>query len=76
MPYELDKEKYLKILKTEGLPAAITALHEEMDRMEIESFEGPQGYQPEYWESIKKFREFSCELWTLTPVPTTQPNPN
>lgn len=65
MQAQLDREKYLTLARQEGLAAAITALHHEMQRLEHLSFEGPQGYQPDLWESIKAYREFSTELWRM-----------
>ena len=60
-----DKEKYIRILKTDGLSAAITALHLDQERFEFETFEGSKGYQPEMWKDMEKVREFSRELWNL-----------
>ncbi|MGE0614969.1 MAG: hypothetical protein AB7P04_04960 [Bacteriovoracia bacterium] len=61
----LDREKYLKIMRAQGYSAAITQLHHDMESMEFEAFEGSKGYQPELYEDIKKFRDFSRELWEL-----------
>lgn len=61
--FMLDRDKYLKILKIEGLSAAITALHRDTERVEFEAFEGRQGYRPEVIEYLENVREFSRELW-------------
>lgn len=60
---KLNKEKYFKILKTSGLAAAITALHHEKELLEIQTFEGPHGYQREVWDFLQEVRDFSLELW-------------
>jgi hypothetical protein len=64
-PYRLDREKYLQIAQTEGLPAAITRLHLDMEQMEHETFEGREGWQPQLFEYLKEVREFSRELWGM-----------
>lgn len=65
MPVRPDREKYLKIAKSAGISAAITALHLEMEALEMECFEGKNGYRPDLYEDIKTFRNFSRELWEL-----------
>ena len=62
---KLDREKYLKIARTEGLDKALTALHHEMISIEWDSFEGIEGYKPEQWEGITAWRDFSEELWSM-----------
>ena len=61
--YQLDKEKYLRLAKSDGLSAAITQLHLDSNDMEFETFEGTKGYQPELFEYMKEVRKFSVELW-------------
>lgn len=61
----LNKEKYLALAKSQGLYQAITALHHELKELEYECFEGPKGYQPDLYEKLKEFREFSRDLWKL-----------
>ena len=63
MQPQFDREKYLMILKAEGLPAALTALHKDIERLEFETFEGREGWQPEIFEQLKQIRDFSRELW-------------
>lgn len=60
---KLDKEKYLTILRNEGLNAAITALHKDKNEWEVATFEGEAGYQREMWDALAEFRDFSRELW-------------
>ena len=61
--FQLDKDKYLRILKSEGLSAAITRLHLDSNDVEFEIFEGTNGYQPDLFEYMKEVRRFSVELW-------------
>ncbi|MBY0472529.1 hypothetical protein K2X30_15295 [bacterium] len=61
--FKLDKQKYLTILKTQGLPAAITALHHDKEKLEFETFEGQKGYQRALWDYQEEVREFSRQLW-------------
>ena len=61
--FKLDREKYLAILKKDGLHAAITALHEDARELEFATFEGQEGYQPELWKQLEEVRSFSRELW-------------
>lgn len=61
----LDKDKYLKILRTQGYDSALTALHRDTEVMEFEVFEGEKGYQRPYWDRVEEVREFSRELWRL-----------
>jgi hypothetical protein len=68
MKAKLDRQKYLKLASDQGLNAAISALHTEMNKIEHESFEGAKGWQPELWESIKEYRTFSSELWAMRDV--------
>lgn len=70
-----DREKYIEIARTQGVHEAITQLHHEMISIEFESFEGPKGYQPDMWESIKAFRALSIDLWKLRPEESGNPYP-
>lgn len=58
-----NREKYLAILQAEGISAALTALHRDIERIEFESFEGEQGWRPELFEELKQIRAFSREIW-------------
>lgn len=62
---QFDREKYIQILRNQGVQAAITALHLDTERWETETFEGDQGYQPEMWKDLLAIREFSRELWQM-----------
>jgi len=70
--YVLDKEKYYKILETDGISAAVNALHLELWEIEFECFEGPNGYSPELFEKLKEYRNFSLELWDKKLIPGYQ----
>lgn len=61
--HTLDKEKYFRILREEGLPAALTALHHEKELLEYATFEGENGYQPELFAKVQEYCTFSRELW-------------
>lgn len=63
----LNKEKYLSIAKTRGHSSALTELHLDMEKLEQKCNEGPNGFQPELFEDLKNYREFSLELWQLDP---------
>lgn len=60
---KLDRDKYIGILRSEGLHNAITALHRDMERIENETFEGRDGYNPEMVTYLSELREFSRQLW-------------
>jgi len=66
-PFHLDRAKYLEIARTQGLSAAITALHLDSELLERETFEGQEGWRPELYEYSKQVREFSRELWAMRP---------
>jgi hypothetical protein len=61
----LDREKYLKIARAEGVNAALTALHRDTETWEFETFEGKQGYSEEGWKRLEEVRDFSREIWQL-----------
>jgi hypothetical protein len=63
---KIDRAKYLEILKSEGLPAALTALHRDSEVLEFETFEGPGGYKPEMYAFLEEVRTFSRELWRVS----------
>lgn len=62
---KLDKEKYLRIAKTEGVQVALTQLHRDTIGWENETFEGASGYQPEMFKDLMDVRAFSRELWEM-----------
>ena len=59
----LDKQKYLQILETLGLAAALTTLHRDRDALEFETFEGREGWNRENWAEMIDINQFSRELW-------------
>lgn len=62
---KFDREKYIRIAKTEGAEKALTALHRDVEKMEKTTFEGEKGWQPEDWQALHGVRDFSRELWDL-----------
>lgn len=60
-----DRDKYIRILKSEGVNAALTALHRDTTEFEHTAFEGEKGYQPEMWSELHDVRDFSRELWEM-----------
>ena len=73
--FKLDKQKYLAIAKNEGLPAAITALHHDKEKLEFQTFEGPTGYQRALWDYLEEVRQFSRELWDQVLLEEKGPSP-
>jgi hypothetical protein len=70
---KLDRAKYIEILNSEGLSAALTALHRESERMEFETFEGRDGFKPQLFKYLDEVRAFSRELWRVSLGETPQP---
>ncbi len=62
---QIDREKYFAIAQAEGVSAALTQLHLDLEKMEFETFEGEKGYQPEMFRELDEVRMFSRELWQL-----------
>lgn len=65
-PYRLNKEKYFRIMREEGVEAALTTLHHDKEKLEFETFEGKEGYQRELWDYLEEVRQISRELWDLS----------
>lgn len=62
---ELDRERYLAIARERGVNFALTELHRDVNEVEIDMFEGPQGYQPKVIPHLAEIRDFSQQLWSL-----------
>lgn len=60
---ELNQEKYLAILKAQGVDAAVSELHRDMWALEDATFEGVEGFQEKLWNVLTEYRKFSSELW-------------
>lgn len=60
---KLNKQKYLRIAKTEGANQALTVLHDDLRALEHDAFEGREGWQPKKWESLEDYRALSREIW-------------
>jgi len=52
-------------MKSKGISAALTALHEDTAKLEHQAFESEGGFQPELWEQINEVKKFSRELWEM-----------
>ena len=64
-PFKLDREKYLRLARSEGVQAALTRLHLDTERWEHTAFEGEKGWQPALWQELEAVRKFSRELWAI-----------
>lgn len=62
---QFNREKYIQILKSQGLSAAITELHQDQNLFEIQAFEGQEGYQRGQFDSLTQMHDLSRELWDL-----------
>jgi len=71
---QFDRDKYIRIMRSEGVNAALTTLHLDTEQLELETFEGEKGYQPEMWHDLNQIRDFSRELWKMAlDEPATKP---
>ncbi len=61
----LNRQKYLDIVQTQGIPAALTALHRDMAVVEYQAFEGNRKAEPEMLAQLNEMRDFSREIWEL-----------
>jgi len=64
------REKYLKIVKIEGLDKAISTLHNYLNTVETHVFDG--GFSQDRFEELQTLRELSRELWDLRLVETSK----
>ncbi len=64
--FQFDREKYIHLMKSKGITAALTQLHTDTIRWEYEAFEGEKGYQPDMWNALQEVRNFSRELWEIS----------
>jgi hypothetical protein len=65
MTIQFDREKYIHIMRSEGIAKALTTLHLDTERWEMDTFEGEKGYEPEMWKDLLVIRDFSRELWDM-----------
>jgi hypothetical protein len=63
--FDFNKDKYIRMAKTEGVHTALTRLHQDLNQWEFIAFEGDEGYSPDTWEALKEVRKFSTELWEI-----------
>jgi hypothetical protein len=64
--FKIDREKYMRLVKTDGLHVALTTLHHDLNEWEHQTFEGEAGWQPEVWTDLAEVRNFSRELWDIS----------
>ena len=60
--YDKIKDKYFQIAKTQGQFAAISAIHNELGKIESHVFDG--GFDSERLDHLQRMREICRELWT------------
>jgi hypothetical protein len=65
MKVPFERDKYLRILRSQGVNEALTVLHRDIERWEFDTFETPEGYQPEMFTDLIEVRQFSRELWRI-----------
>jgi hypothetical protein len=70
---KFNREFYLSIAQSEGIPAALTRLQSDAMKWEYQTFEGPEGYQPKAWDALNEVREFARELWEMDLQRDTNP---
>jgi hypothetical protein len=63
--FKFNREKYLELVRAQGVSAVITQLQHDIRMLEDEAFEKEPGWQPDLWEEMKKYRDFSAEVWDL-----------
>jgi len=62
---QLNRQKYLDIVQTQGISAALTTLHRDMAIVEYQAFEGNRKTEPELLEQLNSMRDFSREIWDI-----------
>ncbi len=60
--YDKIKDKYLQMAQKQGQFAAISAIHNELGRIESHVFDG--GFDQDKLEHLQRMREICRELWT------------
>lgn len=71
--FVFSRDKYIQVLESQGLHAAITALHDDLRELEQECFETPEGYNAALYDTMRLMRSFSTELWDLGGRPGSTP---
>lgn len=51
------------MVQSNGYGAALTHLHQEIQKLEKEAFDGRAGWQPDLWEALPELRELGRDLW-------------
>jgi len=65
MSLVFERDKYLQIVKTQGLTTAVSTLHHDLWETEYRCFESQTGYDPVIWKQLNEMRQFSRELWDM-----------
>lgn len=60
--YQLLRDKYIKMAKSQGISNTITALHNEIGELERHIFD--DGYKEARLDIVQKLRVLSREIWT------------
>lgn len=60
--YQTLRDKYIKMAKSQGISATITALHNEIGELERHIYD--DGYKETRLEIVQKLRVLSREIWT------------
>lgn len=60
--YQLLRDKYIKMAKSQGISNTITALHNEIGELERHVFD--DGYKEARLDIVQKLRVLSREIWT------------
>ena len=60
---KFDQSKYDKIFIEKGISATLTEIQKDLNVLEQECFEGKDGYRPEVYEEMKKYRLYSEKIW-------------
>lgn len=63
MTLEQKRKKYLEMAKSENLDKAVTALHNEIGKLEPRTYDG--GFNQQRFEELQALRELARELWTM-----------
>jgi hypothetical protein len=61
----LNRQKYLDLVQSQSISAALTALHRDMAIVEYQAFEGNRKHEPEMLDQLNAMRDFSRELWEI-----------
>jgi hypothetical protein len=69
-PFVFDKEKYIRMMKAEGISVALTQLHKDTIRWEHQAFEGEEGYHPQMWADLHAVRDSGRFVYRKRIIPS------